>query len=160
MAGVVIDAMGETLSILMPEMGPAVAQCPSRSHTVRVFVDAFAVCVFAGTFVVNANEASDAFNMPTPASVAVQLMFTSVRCHAVSADPQFNVGPLVSIFTVAVALTLSVPATSCAEPVNTVLPFALIGTDVLAVPSGEWSSAGDEESLIVVEPIVVAPVAL
>ena len=155
-----IDTTGETLSILMPGIGPAVEQCPSRSHTIRVFVDAFAVCVFAATFVVNANEASDAFNKPTPASVAVQLMLTSALCHALSGGPHATSGLAVSMFTVAVTLTLLVPATSCAEPVTSVLPSALIGTDVLAVPSGERSSGGDEESLIVVEPIVVAPVAL
>ena len=109
-----------------------------------MFVDVFAVCAFAVTFVVNENQASDVSSMPTPASVGVQPMLMSVRAHAVSGELQLIVVRPVSIFTVAVRLMSVGPATSCAEPVNTEVPFALIGTDVLVVPSGERSSAGDE----------------
>src|SRR5436309_1768226 len=83
-------------------IGTAVAQFPSLSHTFLVFVAAFAVCVFAATFVVSVKDASDAFARPTPPSVAVQLMLTSVLCQAASGEPHEKVGPAVSMFTVAV----------------------------------------------------------
>ena len=96
------------------------------------------------TLVVNVNVLGDDAPRPTPASLAVQLMTTSVLCQAVSGDPQVKVGAELSTSTLTEALTLLFPATSWADPLTTVLPSASIVTDVLAVPTGDRSSDGDE----------------
>ena len=66
------EIVGFCLSILN-ENGPTIVQLPSRSHTLRDAVDAFADCVPAANDVASENEPSAAFANPTPASVTVQL---------------------------------------------------------------------------------------
>ena len=66
------EIVGFCLSILN-ENGPTGVQFPSRSHTLRVAVNAFDDCVPAANDVTSENDASAGFANPTPASVTVQL---------------------------------------------------------------------------------------
>src|SRR5512143_373892 len=87
---------GAFLSTLLPPIGPAVAQFPSRSHTLRVPVAALAVSVPAGTEVERLKLASAGLARPEPPSPAVQAMLTSFACHWPSAVPQLTAGAVVS----------------------------------------------------------------
>ena len=55
---------GAFLSTLLPEIGPAIAQLPARSQTVRLFVRALAVSVPGETFVIRLKDASLAAARP------------------------------------------------------------------------------------------------
>ena len=87
---------GAFLSTRLPPIGPAVAQLPSRSHTLRVPVAALAVSVPAGTEVERLKLASAGLARPEPLSLAVQAMLTSFACHWPSAVPQLIAGAVVS----------------------------------------------------------------
>ena len=107
------------MSILFPEIGPAVDGFPALSKTVREPVDAFASSVAAGTVVESEKLASAALARPEPPSEAVQAIATLSECHTPSAEPQFTVGPAVSsvIESVAVPEILFAASLNCAQTV-------------------------------------------
>jgi hypothetical protein len=53
-SGAIIEIIGGLLSTLFPLIGPAVAQFPTPSQILRLFVTALFVSVPDGTFVTNA----------------------------------------------------------------------------------------------------------
>ena len=83
---------GALRSILLPAIGPAVAQLPSTSQTTRLSVLAFAVSMPAPTDVTSENEASAGLTRPVPASLAAQARLTLAACHAPSGAAQVMVG--------------------------------------------------------------------
>ena len=85
---------------------------PGHIQTVVLFVEAFAVSVFTGTFVVKLKSASTASFKPEMLSLAVQGMLTSFACHAPSAEPQEREGADLSILTFSTVELAVFPATS------------------------------------------------
>ncbi len=94
--GVVTVMDGALRSILLPAIGPAVAQLPSTSQTTRLSVLAFAVSMPAPTDVTSENDASAGLARPVPESLAVQARATLVACHAPSGAAQAMVGAVLS----------------------------------------------------------------
>ena len=76
---------GGILSTRMPDTGPAMAQFPATSHTVRESVDADAISSPSPTRVVSENALADPTASPDVASDAVHAIVTSAACHAASA---------------------------------------------------------------------------
>jgi hypothetical protein len=107
-------------STLLPVTGPACAEFPTASATLRLFVEAFASSLPAPTFVDNVIAASSAVASPDPPSVAEQPMLTSVACQFPSAEPHEICGALRSTLNEngpAVALLPTASATD-REPVE------------------------------------------
>jgi len=71
------EIVGAFLSTLLPVTGPADAQLPTASHTLRLAVDADAVSVPAATLVESEKLASEGNLRPEPPSLAVQATATS-----------------------------------------------------------------------------------
>src|SRR5262245_28769205 len=84
--------VGALLSTLLLPSGPTAPQLPATSHTVRLFVKAFAVSDPAGTDVVRLKLASAGLAKPDPLSAAVHAKTTSDPCQKPSADPQVTTG--------------------------------------------------------------------
>src|ERR1043165_3164076 len=90
------EAEGAFLSTLLPLTGPAFAQLPARSQTVRLSVEALAVSVPAATCVESRKLASAGSARPEPVSLAVHWMEMSVECQRPSGEPHVTVGGVVS----------------------------------------------------------------
>src|SRR5262249_34155452 len=75
------ETLGATGSICRPVTGPAAAQLPTTSHTVRASVAAVAVATPLGTAVVSVNLVSAALARPEPASDAVHPTVTLPVCQ-------------------------------------------------------------------------------
>ena len=75
---------GPCLSTLLPVMGPATAQFPALSQTLRLSVGASESSVPAATSVESEKLASPGLARPEPPSLAVQAMPTSAACQAAS----------------------------------------------------------------------------
>src|SRR3954468_2542051 len=72
-------------SIMLPPIGPAVAQLPALSQTVRASVSALAVSAPPTTDVISVNDPSDELARPLNASTAWQESVTLSPCHRPSA---------------------------------------------------------------------------
>src|SRR5437773_12315619 len=99
---------GAFLSTLLPPTGPAIAQLPATSQTLRRSVSACDVSVFAGTLVVKLKDASPADWNPDPESVAVHPRAASTACQAPSDAAQLIDGGCVSC-TVTTTESVAVP---------------------------------------------------
>src|SRR5688572_32964979 len=86
------------MSILIPPIGPAVAQFPARSQTTRLSVTAAAVSVPAGTEVLSEKEVSAATANP-PLSVALQFTVMLDACHVGATGSQAICGGVLSVST-------------------------------------------------------------
>src|SRR4029077_10993188 len=91
---------GRFLSTIFGPIGPCAVLLPATSNTVRLFVNALAVSVPAGTKVVKLKLASAPLANPERLSLAEQAITTSLACHKPSGDPQFTEGGVRSIRTV------------------------------------------------------------
>src|SRR5262245_32265031 len=83
---------GTLRSTLLPPTGPAAAQRPALSQTVRLFVAASDCSKPSGTLVFRLKLASVALASPDSASCAVQRMLTLALCQRPSAVEQVIVG--------------------------------------------------------------------
>src|SRR5512142_3299961 len=88
--------VGACLSTWLPLIGPAVAELPALSNTLRLFVEALLVSEPLATLVARLKFASAASARLEEASLAVQAMLTSLACHTPSALPQATVGAVAS----------------------------------------------------------------
>src|SRR5438270_8857669 len=88
---------GGFLSIMLPSIGPAVAQFPAKSHTWCEPVIAFAVSVPTGNEVASKKLLSGGFASPETASFAPHEILASVGCHRLSGPPHCNEGAAPSI---------------------------------------------------------------
>src|SRR5712691_8356604 len=93
---------GGFLATMFGPIGPWLVLLPATSNTVRLFVNALAVSVPAGTEVVKLKLASAGLANPERLSVAAQGMATSFACHNPSGDPHVTEGGVRSISTVTV----------------------------------------------------------
>jgi hypothetical protein len=85
---------------MIPSIGPAVTQFPALSHTLWLFVEAFAVSVPSSTVVMRLKLASAGSARPEPPSNASHGMLTSVACHVDGVGVQAMSGRVASRFTV------------------------------------------------------------
>jgi hypothetical protein len=142
-AGVVVAlADGTLLSTSKGPNGPTVAQLPTSSHTVAVFVDAAAVAVPAGTVVVTVVVDCEGEARPDRASVTMQGTDTSWLDQATGGTAHVTVGAVASTFTVTVAVDETLPARSVAVNTNVVVPWAVRSSDV-ATESGSVAPAAN-----------------
>src|SRR6266478_3781548 len=123
--------VGGFLSTMLPPIVPAFAQFPATSQTECAPVDAFAVSVPVGTFVVREKLASEEFASPEPTSLALHAIVTSAACHTPSAPPQMIIGGVLSSITTACLELSMFPALSAAKKEMVVAPSVeiTIGTD-------------------------------
>jgi hypothetical protein len=129
------ENVGAFLSIWLPPIGPADAELPTASATVRLPVDAFAVSAPAATLVDNEKLASPALASPEPPSAAVQPIETSAACQTPSAEPQLTAGAFLSILLPMIeAAALELPALSktVRDPVAAFGSSTPAATDVLS----------------------------
>ncbi len=123
--------VGFFLSTLLPPIGPATVLFPALSKTSLLPVLAFAVSVPAATVVTRLKLASPPAASPESPSDAVQPIETSDACQLESAEAQFTLGDVPSIFSEPVF----------AEPVLPLFPTASVASQaMLWVPSEEtWN---------------------
>src|SRR5436190_5686731 len=114
-AGATSVMSGAFLSTLFPPTGPAAAQLPAPSQTVRLPVGALASSVPAATLVESVKFASAAFDKPDPPSLLEQASETSAACHEPSGDAQLMAGIVLSILTVSVCAASRLSALSVAK---------------------------------------------
>src|SRR5438105_7409958 len=106
--------VGAFLSTLFPPTGPAVAQLPALSQTLRLLVCALLVSVPDATFVESEKLLSPALASDELPSEAVQPILTSAACHCPSDAPQVTAGAVLSSLMVSVCGALRLPALSFA----------------------------------------------
>src|SRR5688572_25274999 len=94
---------GPRRSILLPAIGPPVAQLPDLSQTLREPVAAFASSLAAAMVVDSEKLASLAVDRPELASLAVHDSDTFAACHCPSATAQTTTGGVVSTTLIPVA---------------------------------------------------------
>src|SRR5271157_88253 len=93
-----METVGAELSIMMPVIGPAVAQIPTLLQTCTELVESFPFPVPAATgSEVSVMVAWAGLARPEPASVTVQVNETVPECHLPSALGQLTVGGALSI---------------------------------------------------------------
>ena len=123
-AGHVIVTTGAFRSILLPEIGPPVAELPTASATFLVPVRALLVSAPSAIVVEREKLASVVGVTPEPPSVAVQAISTLSLCHMPSAEPQEIAGAFLSTFRpeiASVVTELPTPSVSSFVPVAALL---------------------------------------